>query len=241
MKRRLLAVFAHPDDEAFGPGGTLAKYALSGTDIRLLSATKGEEGNWQNEEGKNSPIEIHHTRAEELEKSCKILGIKELFFLGFRDGALGNNIYHKLAEKIMNHINDFNPQVVMTYERLGISGHLDHIAVSMITTYAFLNSNQAQKLYYYCMPKDARDKALDKYFVYFPEGYDQKVITTRIDYAAHWENKVASMNCHQTQISDVRRILKRLKNRPKIDYFILQKHRGIMPKFPESDLFAGIN
>lgn len=237
--KKLLAVFAHPDDEAFGPGGTLAKYAAEGTEVHLLSATRGEAGDWDKEaKGKN--IEIHKKRERELLDSAKILGIRSVEFLDFVDGKLCNAIYHQLADKIIKKMEEFKPQVVMTTERLGISGHLDHIAVSMVTTYSFLQTKTANKLYYYCMPKEIREKNLDEYFIYFPEGYEQREITTRIAYREFWEKKKEAILTHTTQRKDAQRLIARFINWPKVDHFILQFHRGINVKVPEGDLFDGI-
>jgi LmbE family N-acetylglucosaminyl deacetylase len=254
MAKKLLAIFAHPDDEAFGPAGTLAYYAKTGVEIHLLCATRGEaRGNriqnsefriQKEREKEDSPTkkseETGKIRERELLKSAQILGIKKVEFLCFTDGKLCNALYHKLADKIIKKINDFRPLVILTTERRGISGHLDHIAVSMITTYSHLKTKIANKLYYYCLPKSMREKMHDDYFVYFPEGYRQEEITTRIDYSFCWKQKIRSMMAHQSQIKDVKTLLSRYKKREKIDYFILQNYQNVKVKLPEYDLFAGI-
>ncbi len=244
--KRLLAVFAHPDDEAFGPGGTLAKYAEEGVEIHILCATKGEAGenrikNLESRAKNGEETRIEKIREKELLKSAEILGVARVEFLDFIDGRLCNEIYHELADKIIKKINSFKPQVVLTNERRGVSGHLDHIAVSMITTYSYLRTKVANKLYYNCLPEEMRDKRMDEYFVYFPEGYSKGEITTRIDYTKFWDRKVAAMLAHESQIKDVKNILARWEKWPKIDNFILQYHRGVEVKLSETDLFAGIS
>lgn len=248
MQKKILAVFAHPDDEAFGPGGTLARYASRGTEIHLLCATRGEAGqnNIKHQRSKikdtGQKIKIENIREDELLRSAEILGIKKVEFLDYIDGKLSNSIYHELAEKIIQKIDTFQPQILLTTERLGVSGHLDHIAVAMITTYAYLHAkHQVNKLYYHCLPKELRNKELDDYFIYFPEGYDQKDITTRIDFTPFWDTRKKAMECHQSQLQDVERITKRWKDQKKIDHFILQFHQGIKLNIPETDLFAGIS
>lgn len=248
--KRLLAVFAHPDDEAFGPGGTLALYARKGVDIHLLCATRGESGQLhenisakgRSSSGRknNEDIKIHHIREKELLKSAKTLGIHKVEFLDFIDGQLCNTIYHELAQKVIRKISSFKPQVVVTYDRLGVSGHIDHMALSMMTTYAFRQSTVSNKLYYYCLTKRRREPAADKYFIYFPEGYDEEAVTTRIDYTPLWDVKRSAMYQHQSQTHDVERIVRWITPRPKIDHFILQMHRNIRVQLPETDLFAGI-
>lgn len=95
MKKNLVAIFAHPDDEAFGPAGTLHKLTRE-YDVYILCATKGEIGETSIENKKP----LHEVRADELRKSAKILGIKKVYFLGFIDGTLSNSLYHDLAAKI---------------------------------------------------------------------------------------------------------------------------------------------
>ena len=244
MSKRILAVFAHPDDEAFGPAGTLARYADEGVEIHLLCATRGEAG--QNNIKYHPPAggsNIGNIRERELLKSAKILGLKKVEFLDYIDGMLCNALYHQIADKIMKKIKSFKPQIIITYERRGVSGHLDHIAISMITTYSYLHTSVANKLYYHCLSDNLRksEGRLDDYFVYFPEGYDEKDITTKIDYSIFWDRKVGAMKAHESQIEDVEFILSRHKKRPKIDNFILQFHRGVKVELSEGDLFAGIS
>ncbi|KKS97969.1 MAG: LmbE family protein [Candidatus Gottesmanbacteria bacterium GW2011_GWA2_43_14] len=241
MKKRLLAVFAHPDDEAFGPGGTLTKSAAEGVEIHLLCATRGEGGQLHKEiteTGKD--VKIHHLRERELLKSAGILGIKKVEFLDFLDGHLCNANYHDLAGKIISKIRSFKPHVILTTDRTGVSGHLDHIAVSMVTTFSYLKTTEANKLYYYCLSKKQRRPEGDDYFVYFPEGYSEDQITTRIDYQKFFEAKTAAMFQHKSQLSDVTAIHSFIKNKPKIENFILQYYRNIKVRFPETNLFGGI-
>ncbi len=243
MTRKLLAVFAHPDDEAFGPAGTLAYCAKEGVEVHLLCATRGEAGKktTENREQRTENRELGEIRERELLQSARILGIKKVEFLDFIDGELRNNIYHKIAEKIIKKIKDFKPQIVLTVERRGVSGHLDHIAVSMITTYSYLKTKIANKLYYHCLPAEMRDKRMEDYFVYFPEGYSRDEITTRINYSCCWDEKVKAMTAHQSQINGVNALLARFQKWPKVDHFILQYHQDVKVKLPETDLFAGIS
>ncbi len=245
MNKKLLAVFAHPDDEAFGPAGTLAYYSQKGVEVHLLCATRGEGGedNIRTQDSKSKILkrQLGEVREKELIKSASILGIKKVEFLDFIDGTLSNIIYHQLADKIIRKIESFRPQVILTVERRGVSGHLDHIAVSMITTYSYLKTKIANKLYYHCLPKELRNKMMEEYFVYFPEGYSREEITTRVDYSSYWDKKVQAMMAHQSQIKDAEGLLSRFKRWPKIDHFILQYHQGVKVNLPEKELFAGVS
>src|SRR3989338_7443324 len=126
MKKVIVGIFAHPDDEAFGPGGTLTKYAKA-SDVFIICATRGEAG-----KGGGNLAAI---REKELKESAKVLGVKKVFYLGFGDGTLSNSSYHLLAQKIESHLKILKPDLLITFEPLGISGHIDHITVSLVTTF----------------------------------------------------------------------------------------------------------
>lgn len=215
-KKKLLAVFAHPDDESFGPGGTLALYAKRGVEIHILCATRGEAGKGTGE-----------VRTQELLEAAKVLGVKSVEFLNFKDGELCNNNYHDLANKILEKIQSFKPDVVLTYDLKGISGHLDHIAVAFTTTFAFTKQKLAKKLYYFCGPvyKGPISKVMNffrkKYFVYFPPSTSEEEITTTIDVSSVWKIKEGAMKKHVSQMEDVKRLLLIGKLLPKKEKFIL--------------------
>lgn len=209
-RSNIVAVFAHPDDEAFGPAGTIAKFAQS-HDVYILCATRGEaDGN----------RELGKIRAQELRKSATILGVKEVYFLGFLDGTLCNSVYHDLAREIEEKLKLLKPQAVITFEPRGISGHIDHITVSMVTTYVFYKLSFVKTLLYHCITQELRNRVGD-YFIYFPPGYRRSEIDKVVDVADVWETKVKAMMAHKSQIADAKRILKMRKNLPKEEYFLV--------------------
>jgi LmbE family N-acetylglucosaminyl deacetylase len=155
-KRRLLAVFAHPDDESFGPGGTLALYARRGVEIYLICATRGEAGkipDSMNDESKT----VAELREEELRCAASLLGLKEVYFLDYRDsgmeGTLDNDHPHALsaapvedvAAKITHLLRQIKPQVVITHDPKGGYLHPDHIATHNATVEAFYASNDPDR------------------------------------------------------------------------------------------------
>ncbi len=147
MKKVLLAVLAHPDDESFGLGGTLARYAAEGVKVHIGIATDGVAGSVAGgfEHTKENLVE---TRRQELESAVKILG-GELHMLGFRDsGYIADpanqhpqafiNINDEIAiESVVRLIRKVRPQVVITHDETGGYYHPDHIHCCNITTVAF--------------------------------------------------------------------------------------------------------
>lgn len=180
-RRTLLAVFAHPDDESFGIGGTLARYAAEGVRVVLACATLGEAGEI-NDPRLGTREQLAEIRERELRCACDVLGISELHLLGYRDsgmaGSPDNDDPRALVQadpaeavgKIVRVIRQVRPQVVVTFDQGGGYGHPDHIAIHRHTVTAFraagdpgqypehlvimgLEPHAPQKLYFTALPR----------------------------------------------------------------------------------------
>ena len=233
--KNLVCVFAHPDDEAFGPAGTIAKFAKT-HNVYILCATKGEAGlqNQKSTHSASSGQEIKNQkynskiknlgkiRAEELRRSAKILGVKKVYFLGFKDGTLSNNFYHKLAAKIKVHLLKLKPSIVLTFEPRGVSGHIDHITVAMVTMFAVQKFRFIKTVLQFCR-LDSFSRRRRDYFIYFPKGYKRSQVDKIVNIKDVWEKKVAAMNRHQSQLKDIKRIMKIQSKLPREEYFLVVK------------------
>ena len=148
MTKTLLAVLAHPDDETFGLGGTLALYAQKGYNTYYLCATRGEAGTVDDEHlrGFSSTAEM---RTDELMRAAKHLGLKDVFFLGYRDSGMPgteenkhpdaqiNHSIDEVAGRVVKYIRDIKPDVVLTHDPIGGYKHPDHIHIHQATKLAF--------------------------------------------------------------------------------------------------------
>jgi N-acetyl-1-D-myo-inositol-2-amino-2-deoxy-alpha-D-glucopyranoside deacetylase/mycothiol S-conjugate amidase len=144
----LLAVLAHPDDESFGMGGTLARYAWSGVAVHLICATGGEMGDMDEQflQGYASATE---RREAELRCAAEHLGLRSVQLLGYRDsgmpGTPANTHPQALAAapraqviaQVVHAIRSLRPQVVITFDPIGGYRHPDHIAIQRATVQAF--------------------------------------------------------------------------------------------------------
>jgi LmbE family N-acetylglucosaminyl deacetylase len=172
----LLAVLAHPDDETFGMGGTLALYAQRGVAVHLICATRGEVGEVAPQflEGFQS---IGELRENELRCAAGKLGLTGVHFLDYRDSgmpgspdnqhpqALAAAPIDEVAAKVTGYIRKLNPQVVLTFDPIGGYRHPDHIAIHEATVRAFHAAGdpeqfpdegvpfQPDKLYYHTFPR----------------------------------------------------------------------------------------
>ncbi len=181
MKHSILAVFAHPDDEAFGTGGTLACYAASGVDVFLICATRGEVGEIS-DPSYATPETLGEVREDELRCAAETMGIKELIFLDYRDSGMEgtpenddprafiNAPAEQVVPKLVAAMRRLKPQVVVTFEPNGGYGHPDHIAIHKHTVEAFhaaadprqyaqLGSAwQSERLFYTAIPRSFFDE-----------------------------------------------------------------------------------
>jgi N-acetyl-1-D-myo-inositol-2-amino-2-deoxy-alpha-D-glucopyranoside deacetylase len=176
MEKRLLAVFAHPDDEAFGTGGTLARYASEGMHVALVCATKGEAGEIADPD-LATPETLDRVREAELRCAAHKLGVDEVIFLGFRDSGMAGTPENEdprayinipaaeVISRLVDIIRQIRPNVVVTFEPNGGYGHPDHIAVHQHTVAAFHAAGdphqypnqgpawQPKRLYYTAIPR----------------------------------------------------------------------------------------
>ena len=172
----MLVCLAHPDDETFGMGGTLALYARRGVEVHLVCATRGDVGEMDPELLKGFGS-IAERRESELRCAAQILGLTGVYFLGYRDSgmpgttdnehpnALAAQPTDEVAAKVEHYIRRLKPQVVVTHDPIGGYKHPDHIAMHKATLRALelaadpsftndLPPYRPNKVYYQTMPKD---------------------------------------------------------------------------------------
>lgn len=176
MTKKILAVLAHPDDETFGLGGTLAYYKQKGYETYYICATRGEVGA-ADEEYMQGFKDTAEMRTDELMRAAKILGLNEVFFLGYRDSGMPgseanqhpdaqiNHPIEEVAGKVVKYIRQIKPDVVITFDPIGGYKHPDHIHIHKATVFAFANADNAsfypeagepfkpQALYFQVFPK----------------------------------------------------------------------------------------
>lgn len=229
--KKLLCIFAHPDDESFAAGGTIIKYVKAGWTVDLVCATKGEKG------GGDALGEI---REAELRESGKVLGLSHITFLPYKDGTLHTQVSGNIEEALITILAEKKPDVVITFETGGVSNHPDHIKLSFATTYAFQeyakmrrkanpNDENPPKLYYACVPESVAKYLVDNGV--FPaesherpwKGVEDKKISTVIDFKRFAGQKEEALSKHLTQVPLVDRFYSIDSNVLAVqEYFILR-------------------
>jgi len=198
---RLLAVFAHPDDETFRCGGTLALLAQRGVRVWVLCATRGEAG-----VPGLDPEQAGRVRQAELECACRALGIETPRFLDYRDGTLAQVDEEQAVEQVMQNVRELRPQVLLTWPPDGISGHPDHVAISRWTGEAFRRLGSSGRrgtettagpvaLYHLVVPRSLAEALEMNHLHTVPD----EAVTLAVDVSSVWEIKMTAIRCHRTQ------------------------------------------
>lgn len=175
-QRTLIFVGAHPDDESFSVGATLAYYTAAGLKVYYVCATRGEVGqaNPENMKGYSTLSEL---RCAELQSAAQVLCLTNVIYLGYRDSGMSGweDNKHPLAltsaplDQVVGRIvaifRKLKPDVVITFDPIGEYRHPDHIIIHNATVKAFYaagdakqypeggSSFQPQKLYFHVFPR----------------------------------------------------------------------------------------
>ena len=232
----LMAVHAHPDDEVIATGGVLAKAAAEGIRTVVVTCTNGEEGDGPGGIKPDDPAHdaaaVAALRLKELQESCSILGVAHLELLGYRDsgmdGWVGNknpdaftNVpVERAAARLVELMEKYRPDVVVTYDENGGYGHPDHIQAHRITVAAVEAADIPDKLYYAAFPRSAfarfrerlQEAGLDPVELGFdppPEqpaeieestfGVPDELIDTTVDVTAWADRKRQALMAHGSQ------------------------------------------
>ncbi len=171
----LVFVGAHPDDESFGVGGTLAQYAAAGDKVYYICGTRGEVGEVPPEMLKGF-ASIADLRSHELKCAAEIIGLADVIYLGYRDSGMAGTEDNKhpqalaaapldeVAGRIVAIFRRLKPEVVITFDPIGGYHHPDHVAMHHATVMAFKAAGdprqypkagplfKPQKLYFHVFP-----------------------------------------------------------------------------------------
>ncbi len=192
-----MAVFAHPDDEGFRTGGTLALLAKQGVRVQVLTTTRGQAGSRGNpplcKSGKLAAV-----RESELRCACLTLGLELPIVLNYQDGHLQTANAKEIISTIVNVIEKYHPQMMISFGEFGISGHPDHIAIGRFALEAFNQCEGVCALFAPVVPQTIADQL--KMTQIHAEPDDR--INQTVDVTDVWDAKLAAIRCHRTQLDE---------------------------------------
>ena len=201
MPRRLLAVWAHPDDEAFGPAGTMRMAHELGWETGLISATRGEAG--ANEGIQLAAGEtLGDLRVRELTCAARVIGVSRTWVWDLPDGGLAKLPEGVLAERVAATLAEWRPEIVITFGPDGITGHPDHVAISAATRQAWERTlgleatHEGFRLYYHTIrPEQSVEQRMGEAPPPLPP-------TAVLDVTAYEDYKRRALACHASQRGD---------------------------------------
>lgn len=227
MKKIIFGIFAHPDDEAFGPSGTLLMETKAGADIHLITLTLGEAG-----ANPDNVPDLAVLREQEWRKAGHLIGAKSMHFLGYNDGQINNTamieIYKKLRVYIhtilKNAPNDSEIEL-MSMDTNGISGHIDHIVASRSACYVFYELKKrdvrVKRLRLASVPRSQLPEP-DTHWLYMDAGRNNSEIDEVIDARKYRDEIIAIMKAHHSQRHDYENHLENLGDQLGLNYFIVK-------------------
>ena len=223
MAPTLLAAYAHPDDEAFGAGGTLSRYAAAGADVYLICATRGEAGKITDPDI-DADADKGKLREQELREACTALSIKPPIFLDYHDSgrhertrhddpkALMNVEEYELEQVLLGYVAELAPDIMLGFDPHGIYGHIDHIKMHRAVTAAFWSSggvvaSPPKRLFYNAIASE-RMRQMQAARTNSPlselnpdiYGVTEASFAAVIDVSAFAEQKEAAVRAHRSQV-----------------------------------------
>jgi N-acetylglucosamine malate deacetylase 2 len=209
LRKRLLYIYAHPDDESFGVAGISRMYADEGADIAIVTATRGDAGR-AGEPPLCSRDDLPARREAELREAARILGISHVTVLDYRDKHLAEAPPEKIRRELVEVVRRHRPQVVVTFDPNGANLHPDHVAISRFASDAIAAAEDArwypetgpahrvQRLIWVppVMPWDAPKS---------PDLTREPGIDFLIDISKYRDTKTAALRAHRTQHVSINR------------------------------------
>ncbi len=216
MKHVLFGIFAHPDDEAFGPSATLLKEVASGTELHLVCLTDGQAG--VNTLGCD---DLGAVRLHEWRQACALIGATGVYPLHYQDGGLCHGMYETLGKQVAALIDAVCAAAeepvhlrFMTMDQNGITGHLDHIAASYLATKLFYcykhqppPNTVVGEIAYYCLSEAQAPADGEWTTFYTPVGRPDAYLNRRVDVRDLLPQKFAIMRIHASQSNDAEQII----------------------------------
>ncbi|PTM58652.1 PIG-L deacetylase family protein [Desmospora activa] len=193
--KKLAFVFAHPDDETFACGGTIARYAADPQcRVTLYCATRGEAGS-TGHPPLCRPEELGNVRERELMQAAAILGLDHVYLRNFGDGQLQTKPMQPLIADVKHYFEEEHPDAVVTFPPHGISGHPDHKVIQRVAAEAIRLTERSIGLYHIVVPEVNPQ----------PSQY-RDTITNTIDITNHRHQLINALLAHRTQHRSVERV-----------------------------------
>ena len=207
MKKVIFGIFAHPDDEAFGPSGALLMETKAGNDVHLITLTLGDAGT-----NPDNVPDLAAVRDGEWREAGSLMGAKSMHFLGYKDGQLNNLAMLEIHDRLLTLIRDIvsgeTEEIeieLMSMDTNGTSGHIDHIVAGRSACYVFYKLRETDqrvtRLRLSAIPKSYLPGS-NTHWLYMDAGREDSEIGEITDAREHRDEIIAIMRTHHSQRGD---------------------------------------
>jgi LmbE family N-acetylglucosaminyl deacetylase len=192
--RRVLAIYAHPDDPDVSCGGTLAAWAAAGTEIHVCLCTDGDKGS---ADPGTDPAELARRRRHEAAQAAQVLGVHQQHWLGLRDGEMDDAA--DLRGRLVALVRRLQPDLVMAADPTAVFfgnryvNHRDHRQTGWAALDA-VSPDAGSPLYHPDLGPAHKVSMLLLSGTLEPDAW--------VDVSATIEAKVAAVACHVTQVGE---------------------------------------
>lgn len=227
MKKIIFGIFAHPDDEAFGPAGTLLMETKAGNDLHLITLTLGDAGT-----NPDNVPDLAIVRDVEWRNAGQLIGAKSMHFLGYKDGQLNNiamlEIYDKILTLVADLVKDEPDDVeieFMSMDTNGITGHIDHIVAGRSACYIFYKmkerDHRVTRIRLVCISNTELSEP-NTHWIYMDAGRNDSEISEVIDACQYHDEIIAIMRAHHSQRNDGETHIRNRGDQIGISHFIVK-------------------
>jgi LmbE family N-acetylglucosaminyl deacetylase len=232
-QRRILCVFAHPDDETTTTGASIIRSIREGVQVHVVTATRGEQGTLGTGGVTYTREELPQVREAELRSVMQLFGVEPPTLFDYKDQRLKDADVQEVAGKVLAVMQEVRPHMVITFGPTGISKHDDHIAIHKAAVDAFQSYQQLTsdepRLYYVAFSKENADRHDLK--VEGVEGEPNVFIHAT---AEEWALKLQAMRMYTSQ-EDAQEIAALFEGLPRFEEHFYQ----VYPPVADGQIFSG--
>jgi LmbE family N-acetylglucosaminyl deacetylase len=227
MKKIIFGIFAHPDDEAFGPAGALLSETRAGTELHLITFTYGDQGT-----NPDNVQDLGNVREIEWRQAGELLGATSMHSLGYKDGHLNNLAMIEATTRIIDIVTSIIRDApsdtrieFMTLDTNGYTGHIDHIVVARSACLAFYRLKERDqriaRIRLACL-SDVINPKINTDWIYMEAGHTPDEINEIVDARQFRDDIIAVMKVHHSQRHDCEATIKNQGTNLGLNYFIVK-------------------
>lgn len=227
MNKIIFGIFAHPDDEAFGPSGTLLMETKAGTILHLITLTSGDAG-----VNLDDHANLGEVRLKEWHEAGRLMGAISMEYFGYKDGQLNNQSMIKITGRLIEHIGALikdapkDAQIeFMTLDLNGLTGHIDHIVAARAACLAFYTLKKSDQRFsrirFSCIPESLLP-AHNTDWIYMEQGRPVGEIGEVVDARTLHDEILEIVHAHHTQRGDGEAYTKNRGADLGLDYFLVK-------------------